>query len=249
MEDNTSTAVADPILDALSDETTATDDSNIEETETKPQDTEDTDTESTEDDSTDESESEAESEAEQPTKDQEEAQPIDPKEEARRRYEERQAFREEQRAKVANETKDYIDNADSETEQRLRNIEVRDYQALIENTQDKLVNEFERVKANPDLQVFNPESPEFNQAIYNKAIRDFNAGYVTYDSNQNMVGVKSSLFNHLTETAELLKEVRKSGAIQQVRAGNRMRSTADPKPAAPPKDAPKDTILDILKSD
>ena len=47
--------------------------------------------------------------------------------------------------------------------EELRAMEVRDYTALIENTQDKLISDFERAKSNPDLQMFNPESDKFNQ--------------------------------------------------------------------------------------
>lgn len=194
------------------------------------------------------SEAETEPEVEQPQKDNTEAQPIDPKEEARRRYEERQAYREEQRAKINQETAAYTSEAQDDYDQRLRAMEVRDYTALIENTQDKLVSEFERAKSNPDLQMFNPESDQFNQKLYDKAMRDFNSGYITYDSNGNMVGTKLSLYEHLTETADLFKGAVKSGAIQQVRASRQMQTKADIKPAASPRETTKDAILDILKS-
>jgi len=195
------------------------------------------------------SEAETEPEVEQPTEEQPEVEAVDPKEEARRRYEERQAYREEQRAKIAQETESYTSEAQDEYDQRLRNMEVQRYTELIENAQDKLVNEFERAKSNPDLQIFNPDSDQFNQKIYDKAMRDYNAGYITYDTNGNMVGVKGSLFNHLTETAELYKDATKSGQIQQVRAGQKMKAHSDIKPAANPKEVQKDPILDILKSD
>ena len=222
------TPESDPILSALSD-------------------TEDTEVVETQDDKV--SETETTSEVEQPTEDESEDQAIDPKEEARRRYEERQAYREEQRAKINQETAAYTSEAQDDYDQRLRAMEVRDYTALIENTQDKLVSEFERAKSNPDLQIFNPDSKEFNQRIYDKAMRDYNSGYITYDANGNMVGTTASLYSHLTETAELYKDATKSGQIQQVRATKQMQSRADVKPAANPKETQKDPILDILKSD
>lgn len=234
MEDEQSTGVventtpeSDPILSALSD-------------------TEDTEVVETQDDKV--SETETTSEVEQPTEDESEDQAIDPKEEARRRYEERQAYREEQRAKINQETEAYTSEAQDDYDQRLRAMEVRDYTALIENTQDKLISDFERAKSNPDLQMFNPESDQFNQKLYDKAMRDFNSGYITYDSNGNMVGTKLSLYEHLTETADLFKGAVKSGAIQQVRASRQMQTKADIKPAASPRETTKDAILDILKS-
>lgn len=197
------------------------------------------------------------SEAETPPEgepNQEEAEELqaeaDPKEEARRRYEERQLARAEREVRVREQSQDYVSEAQDEYDQRLRNMEVQQYNALIENTENTLISEFERAKANPDLQIFNPDNKEtFNQKAYDKAMRDYNAGYIEYDSNGNMVGVKGSLIEHLTETAELLQDSIKSGQVQQVRATRRMRSSADVKPAATPKEPEKDSILEILQSD
>lgn len=175
--------------------------------------------------------------------------PVDPKEEARRRYEERQRVIAERKARVQEQTKDYMSDAENEYDQRLRAMEVQKYSELIESTENKLITEFERAKVNPNLQIFNPESDQFNQKIYDKALRDYNAGYVEYDRNGNMVGLKGSLYEHLTETAELFQGAIKSGQIQQVRAARQMKSNADVKPAASPKESTKDPILDILKSD
>ena len=143
-----------------------------------------------------------------------------------------------------------MSEAQDEYDQRLRNMEVKQYNTLIENTENILISEFERAKANPDLQIFNPDNKDtFNQRAYDKAMRDYNAGYIDYDSNGNMVGVKGSLIEHLTETAELLNGAVKSGAVQQVRATRQMRASADVKPAATPKEPTKDTIMEILQSD
>ena len=193
---------------------------------------------------------EDETETEDPELQTGEEEEVDPKVEAQRRYEERQQAKAEREARINNTAKEYIDNGEDEYDQRLRAMEIDNYKRTIESTENTLISEFERVKANPDLQIFNPDNKEtFNSRAYDKAIRDYNAGYVNYDQNGNMVGVKGSLFEHLTETAELLSGAVKSGAVQQVRATRQMRSGADSKPAAQPKEAPKDDILDILKSD
>lgn len=129
-------------------------------------------------------------------------------------------------------------------------MEVQQYSTLIQNNENTLINEFERVKANPDLQIFNPDNKEmFDDRAYSKAIKDFNAGYISYDNNGNMVGIKGSLFEHLTETAELLQGAVKRGAFQQVRDAKQMRTNADSKPAAPPKETTRDPVLEILLSD
>lgn len=233
-------AVQDPILSVL-DETATESSADISST------ADETETEN----NTETTEAQAESETIEPDSETEveELVELDPKEEARRRYEERQAFKEQQRSQIQSQNKDYIDEAENDYDQRLRAIEVQRYQEIVENTQEKIVNDFERAKADPSLQIFNPESPEFNQKAYDKAIRDYNAGYINYDSRGNMIGVKNSLYNHLTETAELIRGAVKEGAIQQVRAGRQMKATADIKPAASPKERTKDPILDILKSD
>ena len=175
---------------------------------------------------------------------------VDPKEEARRRYEERQAAKAEREARVAQIGQSYVDEAENDVDARMRQIEVDRYNEKIENTENTLKGEFERAKADPDLQIFNPDNKElFNPRAYDKTMRDYNAGYIEYDSNGFMVGVKGSLIEHLTETAEILQGAIKSGAVQQVRDTRRMRSSADVKPAATPKEPAKDTILETLQSD
>lgn len=133
---------------------------------------------------------------------------ADPKEEARKWYEERQKARAEQAQRAQEAGEEYINQADDEVEQRLRTVEAREYERTVDNNLNTLVTEFERVKANPDLQLFNPENKDtFNQKAYDKALRDYNAGYLNYDENGNLIGIKGSLYEHLTETAELLKEI------------------------------------------
>lgn len=246
-EDNTSTTdvadaavetpESDPILDVLSD------------TEGAEESKEEAATEETPDEQ--ESEPETQPEVEQPEEEAEEVETAaDPKEEARRRYEERQRAIQEREQRIRAQTQDYVKEGEDEYDQRLRQMEATDYARTVEHTENTLINEFERVKANPDLQIFNPENKEtFNEKAYDKAMRDYNAGYINYDANGNMVSVKGSLFDHLTETADLLQGAVKSGAFQQVRATKKMQTNADTKPAATPKETAKDPILEILMSD
>lgn len=174
----------------------------------------------------------------------------DPAEEARRRYQERQRAKAERDARISQASEEHLNDAEDEYDQRLRAMEVDQYKQKIEATENSLITEFERVKANPDLQIYNPDNKEmFDQRAYDKAIRDYNAGYVQYDQYGNMVGLKGSLFEHLTETAELLSGAVERGAVQQVRATRQMRSSADTKPAAQPKQTTKDPIMDVLSSD
>lgn len=246
MEDDQSTNDAPSVDEPASDDILAV----LSDTESTPEAPAEEVADETPEDSTEE-EAETPAEVEPTEEETEDLQPeVDPKEEARRRYEERLAAKAERQQRVLAQTKDYVEGSEDEYDQRLRAMEVEQYTAKIENTENTLITEFERVKANPDLQIFNPENKEaFNPKAYDKAIRDYNAGYVQYDQFGNMIGTKGSLFEHLTETAELLQGAVKSGAVQQVRATRKMRSNADTKPAATPKETAKDPILDVLTSD
>jgi len=230
------TAEPDPILEALS-----SDEEQVEQ--------------NTDDQSTDEEEveePEAAPAAEESTEEEsEDLQPEDdPKEVARRAYEERQRARAEREARVMAASQEYVSQAEDDVDQRLRTMEAQEYNRSIEHVENTLISEFERAKADPDLQLFNPDNREsFNQRAYDKALRDYNAGYIDYDANGNMVGIKGSLIEHLRETAELLNGAVRTGAVQQVRATRSMRNNADTKPAATPKAPQKDTIMEILKSD
>lgn len=241
MEDEQSTvavdtAQPDPILDALTG-----DEEQVELT---------TDDQSTDTEEVEEPEADVPA-AEESTEESEDLQPDDdPKEIARRAYEERQRAKAEREARVAASSEEYVSQAEDEYDQRLRTMEVQEYNRKIEAVENTLISEFERVKANPDLQIFNPENKEaFNERAYEKALRDYNAGYINYDQNGNMLGLKGSLIEHLKETADLLNGAVRTGAVQQVRATRSMRTNADTRPAATPKAPQRDTILEILQSD
>lgn len=191
-----------------------------------------------------ETDTETESEVE-PTEEE-----LDPKEEARRRYEERQRYNAERRERLQAQTQEYVQAAEDDVDQRVRAIEVQEYARTIENNENKLIGEFDRVKSNPDLQVFNPENKEqFNERLYEKALRDYNAGYLGYDEQGNLLEVKGSLFEHFKETAELFQGAERSGQVKQVRATQRMRSVSDSKPAAQQREKTSDPILEALQSD
>lgn len=225
-------------------ETEGTDESpEVEETqEGEPQEQDAQDEEIAEETETD---TETEPEVEQPTEEE-----LDPKEEARRRYEERQRYNQERRERLQAQTQDYVQGAEDDVDQRVRAIEVQEYARTIENNENKLIGEFDRVKSNPNLQLFNPENKEqFNERLYEKALRDYNAGYLGYDENGNLLEVKGSLFEHFKETAELFQGAERSGQVKQVRATQKMRSVSDSKPAAQQRESTADPILEALKSD
>ena len=210
------------------------------ETETKETETKETSEETEADETSEEEESDDETLPEGE---------LDEKEIARRRYEERQRVKAERQARVDKTAQEYLSEAESEQEQRLRSLEIMEHTRNIEHNENTLISDFERAKANPDLKIFDPDSESFNQKAYEKTIRDFDAGYLVRDTDGNLTGIKGSLYDYLKETAELLQGATKTGAVQQVKATRKMRANADSKPAASPKEPQKDVILDILKSE
>lgn len=227
----------DPILSALGDTEDDQDEQAVEEVAETPDD--------------EESEAEGEPTPEQEGDDDDDDESYDPKEEARQRYEERQRVIAEREARVREQTEEYVSEGEDEYDQRLRAMEVSEYSNLIAKNEQTLINDFERAIADPSLQIFNPDSESFNDRAYNKAVKDYNAGYVGYDQNGNMTEIKGSLYEHLQETADLLKGASRSGAVQQVRASKNVRRNADTKPAASPQrgGSSKDPILEVLSAD
>lgn len=152
---------------------------------------------------------------------------------------------------VREQTEEYVSEGEDEYDQRLRAMEVSEYSNLIAKNEQTLINDFELAIADPSLQIFNPDSESFNDRAYNKAVKDYNAGYVGYHQNGNMTEIKGSLYEHLQETADLLKGASRSGAVQQVRASKNVRRNADTKPAASPQrgGSSKDPILEVLSAD
>lgn len=245
MDEDTSTPTEDQVLTELSD----TEDKQVEETQSQEDTNVEGETQSTEE-LKPETEGESDSKDETEESAEEETEEEDPKEIARKRYEERQRAKEESQKRIFEQNKKYLEDATDEYDERLRNMEVQQYAATVQNNENTLIGEFERVKANPDLQIFNPENKDaFNERAYDKAMRDYNAGYIQYDSYGNMIGVRGSLFEHLKETAELLGGAVKTGQVQQVKAQRNMKVNADIKPAAQPKEQKVDPIQEILAAD
>ena len=243
---DTEKPAADPILESLGDDTQA------EKTDEKPVDNEGTEDkeEKTKGEGEEDTDAEAKPDAEQEETKSEEKE-LDPKEEARKRYEDREQVREERKIRVAQQTEGYVEEGKDDAEKRLRTVEVQGYNQLIEATEDKMVSEFDRVKVDPELQMFNPDNKElFNEKAFGKAIKDYHAGYINYDNNGNMVGIKVSLYQHLKETSEIYSGAVEKGAFKQVRDQRQIKGKGDPKPAVSPKeDTNKDPIMDVLKSD
>lgn len=252
----------DPILESLKNE----DDQPAEDAEEKPENSVKEPEKPAEQEVEEKKESEAEDEnlkseqedQSEPKEDTEEGKELDPKEEARRRYEERQKVKAATRAQIEDHTKDFINDPNvDEAEQRLRRMEVNDFQRTVENTQNTLVSEIDRVKANPDLQIFNPESEKFDSKLYEYAIAIYNDAYIDYDQFKKEdgtidyfpIGLKKSLFEHLKKTAELYRGSFESGQFQQVRDQKKMKINADSKPAAPPQEKTEDPLTKELLSD
>jgi len=171
---------------------------------------------------------------------------VDAKEEARKGYDARQA---ERKAKTDEETSNYVAESADDSEKRIRNMEVIQFNNMIQHNENTVVGEYDRVKADPNLQMFNPESEEFNEKLTGKFVKLYEDANIKADANGNLIEVKGSLYEHLKETAGLFKGAIKDGKMQQVRDSNKNKSNSDPKPAAPPPEKKVDPIMEALSSD
>lgn len=169
----------------------------------------------------DDDDADSTSDEEQPTntetKEAEPEQPLDPKEQARQMYEQRQAkrnFVDEQRQAI----RQYQESNDmNDVEERMKVLEAQQYVDTVERNRRDAINDYTR--ATSEIPFFKQETPQ-SQAILNKAIQQFNDAYAVTDPEtgeylgaQDRNGNTVSLFNYLaTEAAEFERAL---GTVQQ----------------------------------
>lgn len=158
---------------------------------------------------------------------------------AKRRIEEREKKRQEKeqldaerQQQLDQQLQEYVAEGENELAQKVRAMEVERYRERVANTQESIVNDFERAKLDKDLQMFNPESQEFNPKVYDRAVRDYEAGYTQVDQYGNIVATKMPFLRYLKETADLLSDVSQTGARKGQQAAQKMRAVAETPSAA-----------------
>lgn len=227
-----------------------TEESTEEETSEESQETEDVG-------ETEESEvEEAESESEEPEEESQEETPEESEEEAQRRHnaemaQRRIAEREAQRlAKLQDDQMAYIKEAETDADRLVREIEVQRYADKVKANENTILTEFERVKADPALQIFNPESKEFRPDLYQELTEVFDKAYTGYDQYGNILEVKGSLYQTAQKWGKLWSKEAKVNQAKGQKVARRQSTKSEVTGASAPK-PPKQTdpLMDILLSD
>jgi len=227
-------------------ESESTDEATNEETSEESQETEDDG--QAEESEADESESNSEeSQEESPEESPEEAQKRHNAEMARQRIAQREA---ERLAKLQEDQQSYIADAESDADRLVREIEVERYANKVKANEATILTEFERVKADPALQIFNPESKEFRPDLYGELTDVFDKAYTSYDQYGNIIEVKGSLYQTAKKWGQLWS---KEAIVNQAKGQKVARQTASKaevtgaSAAKPQKET--DPLMDLLLSD
>lgn len=128
----------------------------------------------------------------------------------------------------------YIDQGEDDSEKRIRNLEARDYVTQIREARSTLVADNQRAQS--EIPVFNPSSPEFIGA---EQVEKIMARYARdnvilkpiqlADGNisNEVVGYRQPLYAYLAEEADLLAGVSRSGQAKGQRANATMDAAAE----------------------
>jgi hypothetical protein len=223
-------------------ESESTEEATNEETSEESQETEDDGQAEESEDDESESNSE-ESQEESP----EEAQKRHNAEMAQQRIAQREA---ERLAKLQDDQQSYIADADTDADRLVREIEVERYANKVKANEGTILTEFERVKADPSLQIFNPESKEFRPDLYGELTDVFDKAYTSYDQYGNIIEVKGSLYQTAKKWGQLWS---KEAIVNQAKGQKVARQTSSKaevtgaSAAKPPKT--NDPLMDLLMSD
>jgi len=177
----------------------------------------------------------------------EEAQKRHNAEMAQRRIAEREAQR---LAKLEQDQHQYISEAETDADRLVREIEVERYANKVKANEGTILTEFERVKADPSLQIFNPESKEFRPDLYGELTDVFDKAYTSYDQYGNIVEVKGSLYQTAKKWGQLWSKeaiVNQAKGQKVARQQSSKAEVTGASAAKPQKET--DPLMDLLLSD
>ncbi len=166
---------------------------------------------------------------------------------AQRRIQEREAQR---LAQLHQDQQAYVGEAESDADRLVRQIEIERYANTVKANESQVLTEFERVKADPSLQIFNPESKDFNPDLYNELTEVFDKAYVSYDKYGNILQVKGSLYQTAKKWGGIWGKQAKINQAKGQKIASKQSAKSEVTGASAPK-APKDKdpLMDILLSD
>lgn len=238
--DEESTQTTEVSEDAITEEVETSTDGELEDIEVSLEDmeVEDEPTELETPASETEEESEEDAEAEDTAAEEVKEEPkIDPAYEA---WKQREAKRQE--AKITAQ-KDYLEAAEDDRDLALRQLQIDAYNNKVEANANKLQNGIDKAVAAIDL--FQTGSPEVKEELVN-ALDDFERMYVRKDQNGDPIEVTGDVYQFLQTKAESIRKLTNVGVRQQVKDKTKTKSRTITAPAAKPKEAAKDPLLEAF---
>lgn len=218
---------------------------------------EDTDKESddsSEEAKTEEAEESTDEDSEEQSDDDTKEETPDQKEQARQRYLERQARRQEADPyvdSIKKEAEERLAGIEDDTQRKLANLEVKDRLREIQDARTNLLTDHEFARR--DHEVFNPTSKEFNESAYNTFLGDYESAWVVTDpETKQVIGTRDgapSLYQYLSDKAELIASLKQVGARENQTSKAKMKSQAVTPSVAAPKEAPKDKFAEAFDSE
>ena len=211
-------------------------------------------TETTEADATDEvaeeeSESEEESEATAEEEPDDEAIKAHNAEMAQKRIAQREARR-QQEAALLQAQRQYVEEAESDAQRLVNELHIERYNQAVQNNERGILTEYERVKADPTLQIFNPDSKEFRPDLFNELQETFEKAHTQVDEWGNVVAVNASFYDKAKQWGNMWNRQAKISEAKAVSNLKKTASKAEPQSNSAPRPTKnKDPLMDILLSD
>lgn len=172
------------------------------------------------------------------------------------------AQQEEQARKEQAELEDnqqkYLDEAETETELRLRRMEVaaqkREYAIYtdtVNSNNQSILNDYERVVSDPDTQLFNPNNKDsFNKRQYERMQRAYEAENILVDNRGNIVEVRQPFYTYAKEWAkDFIEDSKVAEARGRATAGKNLSKSEPSSNSGGKPPAKSDPILDLWASE
>jgi hypothetical protein len=196
-----------------------------------------------------EAESEEGSEAEAEEESDDEATKAHNAEMAQRRIAEREARR-QQEAALLQAQRQYVEEAESDAQRLVNELHIERYNQTVKANEQAILTEYERVKADPALQIFNPDSKEFKTDLFNELSETFEKAHTQVDEWGNVVAVNASFYDKAKQWGNMWNRQAK---ISEAKASSNLKKTAskvEPQSnSAPRPTKTKDPLMDLLTSD
>lgn len=166
---------------------------------------------------------------------------------ARARIAEREARR-QQEAALLQAQQEYVGEAESAADKLVRQIEMERYNQAVQTNENRIMTEFERIKADPDMAILNNESKDFRPDLFQEFTEMFEKAYVQVDEWGNVVGVNASLYEKAKKWAGLWGKEAKVNQAKGHKTAQQNLAKSEPA-SSHKKPTEKDPLMEMLLSD